>query len=836
MKAVVMAGGEGSRLRPLTIERPKPMVPVVNKSVLAHILDLLKKHGITDIVMTVQYLANEIQQAFGDGEGFGVDIKYALEDTPLGTGGSVKNAQEYLDDTFLVISGDALTDFDLTAIINYHRQKKAMATLTLYHVANPLEYGVVILDENGHVRQFQEKPSWGEVFSDTINTGIYVLDPQVLDYFEKGKVFDFSQDLFPLMLRNGDPIYGFIASGYWTDVGSIQEYMRANADVLYGKVRLVEPMARHIGGDIWVKDDVEIAPDARLYGPIYLGRGVKIKGGVEIHGPAVVRDDTIIDTRSFIERSIIWRNCYIGERVELRGAIVCRQCNLKSGVTVSEGAVIGDGTTVGDSAVIHPNVKIWPNKNIDSGTIIKSSLIWGSQGRRVLFSRFGVTGLVNVDITPEFAAKLGAAYGAILPKGSLVTMNRDPHRTPRMVKRAMIAGLPSAGINVEDVRTVPIPVARYLTRVRNAAGGIHVRVSPYDNRVVDIKFFDKHGMDIDRATERKIENAFFREDFRRVYLDDIGVITTIEPTQSAAIYTEGFMKAVNAPLIGEANFRIVVDYASATTSLILPAIMERLGVYTVTLNATIEERKVTISTEEFDRGLKQLALICAPLQADLGVRFDVGGEKIFLVDDSGQILAGTTALAVFAILALRAHEGGAIAVPVAQSRVFEQIAERYGGTVVRTKLDPSALMAAASQPGVILAGDGAGNYIIPEFQPAIDGLMALAKLLEYLALHKAKLSDVVKEVPDYYVASRNVPCSWDSKGKVMRLLNEQFKGNKARQIDGIKIELDSGVEWVLVIPDPDHPTCRVVCEACTQQRAEELVEEYRHIVEELQRR
>jgi len=834
MKAVVMAGGEGSRLRPLTIERPKPMVPVVNKSVMAHIIDLLKQHGIVDIVVTVQYLANEIQEAFGDGEAYGVNIQYSLEETPLGTGGSVKNAQEWLDDTFLIISGDAMTDFDLSAIIEYHKQKKAMATLTLYRVPNPLEYGVVILDETGHVRQFQEKPSWGEVFSDTINTGIYVLEPKALDYFPKNKVFDFSQDLFPLMLKNGDPIYGYVASGYWTDVGNIQEYMRACADILYGRVRMVEPIGQRIGEGIYAGEDVEIAPDARLYGPIYLGRGVKIKGGVDIHGPSIIDDDTIVDTRAVVERSIVWRNCYIGERTEMRGAIVCRQCNLKSGVLVSEGVVIGDGTTVSDSVAIHPGVKIWPNKHIDTGAIIKSSLIWGSQARRVLFSRFGVTGLVNVDVTPEFAAKLGAAYGAILPKGSLVYVNRDPHRTPRMIKRAMVAGIPSAGINVNDIRTVPIPVARYLTRLHKAAGGVHVRVSPYDNRVVDIKFFDKRGLDIDRNTERKIENSFFREDFRRAYLDEIGMITIIEPAQSAARYVEGFLKTVNEDVIRQAQFKVVIDYAFATTSLILPAVLDRLGVRAVTLNSTIEERKVTIPEQEFELGLQQLARICAPLEADMALRFDVGGEKIFLIDERGRVLPGTTALAALAMLALKTHKGGAIAVPVTQSCIFERIASYHGGQVVRTKADPSTLMAAATRDEVILAGDGTGNFIIPEFQPAIDGIIAFAKLLEYLAIHRMKLSEAVAQVPPYHTASRNVDCPWDAKGKVMRLLNERYKESKTKQVDGIKIELGE-CDWALVLPDPDRPLCRVYCEGASPDRAQELVEEYSHVVEELQK-
>src|SRR5579871_7044527 len=241
MKAVVMAGGEGSRLRPLTVTRPKPMVPIVGRPVMEHILNLLKTHGITDVVVTVQYMASAIEDYFGDGSQFGMNIAYSREEVPLGTAGSVKNAEELLDEPFLVISGDALTDFNLTEIINFHNERKAMATITLAHVPNPLEFGVIITDDRGHITQFLEKPSWGEVFSDTINTGIYVLDPKIFSYFEKDKQFDFSQELFPMMLRKGDPIYGYIASGYWCDVGNLAEYMRANADALTGKVEIEIP-------------------------------------------------------------------------------------------------------------------------------------------------------------------------------------------------------------------------------------------------------------------------------------------------------------------------------------------------------------------------------------------------------------------------------------------------------------------------------------------------------------------------------------------------------------------------------------------------------------------
>ncbi len=830
MKAVVMAGGEGSRLRPLTIGRPKPMVPVANKPVMAHILDLLKRHGITEVVVTLQYMADYIQDYFGDGSSLGMKINYSVEEVPLGTAGSVKNAQQYLDETFILISGDALTDFDLTSIINYHKAKKALATITLYSVPTPLEYGVVILDAEGRVRQFLEKPSWGEVISDTVNTGIYILEPQVLDYFQAGAIFDFSKDLFPILLERNDPMYGYVANGYWCDIGSIQEYARATADLLAGKVK-TEPIGRHIGGNVWCADDVEIAPDAKLYGPIYLGEAVKLKGGVVIHGPTAIRDYSIVDNRAHVDRSIIWRNSYIGEAAELRGAIVGKQCSLKPRTVLFEGAVIGDGTIIGEGAVIHSNVKIWPGKEIEAGATVRSSLIWGAQGRRALFGRFGITGLVNVDFTPELAAKLGAAFGATLPKGCTVTINRDPHRSPRMLKRAVISGLPSAGVNVHDLGTVPIPVARYYTRTTDAVGGVHLRLSPYDQRVVDIRFMDKDGLNLSKSAERNIERVFFREDFRRVYLDDIGSIDYAP--QVVERYTDGFVKALNVNTIRQAKFRIVSDYAYSPAVEIMPAILSQLDVDTISLNAHINEHKMAVQTSEFEAALSEMALITGVLNADLGIRFDVGGEKLFLADNRGKILSNGVALAALAMLTWETMGPGAIAVPVQVSRTIEQLAERYGGSVVRTKTDLHSLMDAAQRNDVLMAGDGTGYFIFPRFQPASDGMMATAKLLEFLATRKVKLSQVVDALPPFYIAQGKVDCPWETKGVVMRRLNEQYKDYRAEMIDGVKIAL-SDEQWVLILPDPDAPYFHIYAESNSLNDAREIVEKYRRIIAGLQ--
>jgi mannose-1-phosphate guanylyltransferase / phosphomannomutase len=829
MKAVVMAGGEGSRLRPLTLQRPKPMMPLVNKSCIAHILDLLARHGVTEAVATLQYLAQDIRDRMGESYA-GIEMHYAVEDVPLGTAGSVRNAISHIDDTFLVISGDALTDMDLTSLVSFHKEHGSVATLALYHAPNPLEYGVVITDEEGHVRQFQEKPSWGEVFSDTINTGIYVLSPEIFDLVPKDRPFDFSQDLFPMLLQQGAPIFGYVADGYWCDIGTIQEYQRATADILEGRVKIDLGEARQPG--VWCGDFADIAPSAELSGPIYLGPGCKVREGAVIRGPSVVRAYSIIDRYAVLDRAIVWRNCYIGEGAQIRGAIVGRQCTVKAGAILGESSVLADACTVGAGASIAPGVKIWPAKEIVAGAVVKSSLVGGAVGRRELFGRFGVTGMANVELTPEFAARLGAAYGATLPVGSWVTMNRDPHRASRMIKRAMIAGLPSVGINVLDVKAVPLPVARYFTGASEAAGGVHIRVSPFENRTVDIKFFDRHGMDLSKAVQRKIESGYFREDVRRAFMNEIGIIT--DALQAGSVYTQGFLKAVDVQAIQNLDSNVIIDYAFSTAAQVLPEIMNRLGSDSIALNATVDESKMAISLDELQQGLSQLSAIVPVLKADLAARLDVSGEKVFFVDDRGTSLSPTTALAAMAVLAWRSSGGGTLAIPVTQPVIFERLAAQYGGKVERTRFDMGALMTAATQKDVILAGDGEGSYIFPSFASSPDALMAVAKLLESLAKARTRLSHVVWDLPGHFTERLRVACPWEAKASVMRQLNERYGEGAGPQVDGVRIEEGPGV-WALILPEPDQPGFFIYAEGGSASEARSLADRYAALVGELRK-
>ncbi len=836
MKAVVIAGGEGSRLRPLTVNRPKPMVPIANRPVMGHLIELLKRHNFSEIIATLQYRADDIQNYFGDGANFGIPIHYSVEPRPLGTAGSVKFADKFLDprEPFLIIAGDALTDLNLSEIVAFHNRVGAAVTITLHHVPNPLEYGVIIADSDGRIERFLEKPSWGQVISDTVNTGIYVISPDVMNEIEPGAVFDFSKDLFPRLLARGAPLYGYIANGYWCDVGDIAEYFRATGDLLSGKVNL-GALARDIGGAVFVEDGVAIAPDAQLFGPIFLGRDVKIKGGVVIQGPSVIRPYTIVDNHARIDRSIIWRNSYIGEDAQIRGAIIGARSSVKRRATIFEGAVIGDDTMIGEGAVVHPNVKIWPSKQVDAGAQVKSSLIWGAQVKRTLFGRYGVTGLVNVDLTPEFAARLSAAFGATLPKGSVVTINRDPHRAARMIKRAMVSGLPSAGINVEDVEALPIPVARFYTAQSGAAGGVHVRLSPFDQRTVDIRFFDQDGLNLGKAKERSIENTFSREDFRRVAFDELGRIETVADVTERR-YARKFLQSLNVDAIHAARFTIVVDYASAPTALILPKLLDELGCTVVALNERLDETKMSMPGEAFQQGLDQLAAITTTVGAQLGARLDVGGERIFVVDARGRKIANTTFAAAFLDLALRAPADGAspraVAVMTNQPRVFEEIAARHHAQIVRTAIDAQALMSACASGAARIALSGAGEFSVAAFTPFMDGMFALAKLLEYLATQNANLSEVVDALPPYCFASKRVPCAWEAKGTVMRLLNENFREQIVEQVDGVKLRVAER-EYVLIVPEPDEPTFALYAEADSDEAASALLERFVKVIEEM---
>ncbi|MGH7727317.1 MAG: sugar phosphate nucleotidyltransferase, partial [Vulcanimicrobiaceae bacterium] len=781
-----MAGGEGSRLRPLTSRRPKPLAPVANKPVMEHIVDLLRRHGIGEVIATLHYLADEVESYFGDGSAFGVRMQYVVEDTPLGTAGAIKLAEELIgNEPFLVISGDALTDLDLGGLVSAHRESGAAATITLKRVANPLEFGVVIVGDDGRITRFLEKPSWGEIFSDTINTGIYVLEPGIFAYMERSKAYDFSRDLFPRMLYEEQPIHGYVTDDYWTDIGNLQQYQQANYDALDGRVHLEIPGTQREPG-VWCGDDVRIDPQARIVAPVVLGRNCVVEAGATVGPQSALGNAAIVARNARAERVIAWSDDYFGEASTLVGCTLADRIIVKDHVSVGEGTVIGSGCTLGKGAVVRPNLRLWPDKNVSSGAIVSMSLIYGIKWPGSLFGGIGVSGLANVEITPEFAMKLGQAFGSALRPGQLVHTGRDAHPAARVLNRCVISGLLSVGINVADLRSIPLPLARYATRT-DGDGGVHTRIDPKDPNAVLIELMDSQGITIDTTLERKIENLFFREDFRRTAMDEVGLLSF--PGRTFELYTSEILRALRPRALPTANFKAIVDYGYGNAALVLPRVLTNLGVDIVALDAYYDEAKSRTFRLDRERYIEQLRTITLTLGADLGVLVDHDGESFALVDDLGRIIAGNRLLALIALMVCRNAPGARIAIPVTAPDAIEALVTSLGGKVSRTKGDRRSMMALAwNERGRIAYGSGVNQEpIFPEFQPAFDALYAFVKVMELLALEGRRLHELNDLLPNWFMRHRTLSCPWERKGLVMRTLVDEYHDHPLELFDGVRV-------------------------------------------------
>jgi mannose-1-phosphate guanylyltransferase/phosphomannomutase len=827
VKAVIMAGGEGTRLRPLTSNQPKPMVPMVNRPLMEHILLLLKRHGFTDIVVTVQFLASLVRTYFGDGEDYGVSLAYATEETPLGTAGSVKNAEGALDETFLVVSGDALTDIDLEKVVATHREKEALVTVVLSRQPNPLEYGIVIADEEGRIERFLEKPGWGQVFSDTVNTGIYVLEPEVFSYVPPETPFDFSKDLFPLLLEKGAPLYAHIADGYWCDVGTIEAYIRAHRDVLERRVDVTID-GFEIADGVWVGDGAIVDPEARIDGPAVLGEHAKVEAGAHIREFTVIGNNAVVKAGAFLHRAIVHDNAYIGEGAHLRGCVLGRNGDVRQGARLEEGVVVGDEGFVGANAVLQPNVKVYPFKTVEPGAVIARSIVWESRGSRTLFGARGVSGLINVDITPDLAVRLAAAYAATLKLGSTVVTCRDQSRAARTIKRALIAGLNGSGIHVHDLEVAPVPVARFHLRTARATGGVAVETVPGDPQSIEIRFFDSSGADIDASAERAIERVYFREDARRAFPDEIGELRF--PPRALEFYQAGLLATLDLDAIRAARIKAVVDCAFGPTALVLPGILGRLGGDILTVNAYVDENRTTMSEEERAYRLEDLATLVRASGARLGALFDPLGERIQLVLEGGVVVPTERALMLLLDLVCERRGPGVVVLPVSAPRLADEIATRRGCTVRRTKHAASALMAAAAEEEAIFAGGLDGAYVFPDFTPAFDALASFCRFLEILATTEEPIADRLGRLPASHVRHEAVVTPWERKGSVMRHVAMTARGDRTDDTEGLKIF--HGDDWALVMPDPEDPITHVWAEGGTAEAAEEWLQRYVAMVRE----
>ena len=822
-KAVIMAGGFGTRLRPLTVTVPKPMVPLANRPLMEHIVNLLRTHGINDVLSVLYYQPDHITGYFGSGEDFGISMEYVLAAADFGTAGAVRNAAEHLRTRFIIISGDVLTDFDLAKAIAYHEEKKAMATILLTEVPNPLAYGIVLTKPDGRIERFLEKPSWGEVFSDTINTGIYIFEPEALDLIPYRREFDFSKDLFPLMLEKGLPLYGYVAKGYWRDIGNLNEYQRAVQDVLEQKVQISLPGDR--SGSVTMDRGTTVSPTAKLNGFVVLGDNCRI-GDHAVVSNSILGNNVTVDSAANIDSAVIWDNVTVGSHADVSHDVVCNNTTIGEHVTIEENVFIAEHCSIGNHAELRSNIKLWNNKVVEPYARLSHSLVQEEKWMRELFTDARITGISNVEMNPEFGARLGASLGNALGMGVSVVASRDSDATSRMMKRSIVTGLMSVGTNVVDLQTSPIPQTRQYTRNGAIQAGFHVRKSINNPHKSDIILFASDGRDITLDLTKKVERFFFGEDIKRAPQEKVGSLTF--PERQMENYINGYVEKLDVELIRNRNYKLLVDYSYGSASSVFPYILGRLNCNVLAMNSYIDAVKASMNTYD-PVNQDEVSGVMRSLGYQVGFKIDPGAERVALIDERGYWFSSMRLVTVVTKLFLETHQHLApyrIAVPVEATQEIERVAAKYGVQVVRIKNSHAAMMEATRAGDIAFVGGTRGGFIFTEYMFASDALYSISKILEMLARTGYVLAELDQSLPKRHQARVSIPCPWDAKGHVMRRAMEFSADMRRDLIDGVKIFNDENDTSVLLVPDKEKGEFTVIAEANDQETAKDEADRF----------
>jgi mannose-1-phosphate guanylyltransferase/phosphomannomutase len=585
---------------------------------------------------------------------------------------------------------------------------------------------------------------------------------------------------------------------------------------------------------IWLGDGAEVDPAAEVRGPAIIGDYCRVEAGATLGEYTVLGRNVRVGADAFIERSVVHDNAYLGPGVSLRGCTVGRSSDLRRGARIEEGAVLGDECYIGEHAVVHAGVKVFPFKTVEHGAIVNSSIVWESRGPRQLFGRNGISGLANVDITPELAVRLAMAFATSMPRGATVTVSRDTSRAARVLKQAVTVGLNAAGVDVTDLEVATVPVTRFGVRNQHSAGGVTVRLAYEDPQSVLVRFFDSSGTDIAELAQRKIERIFYREDFRRCLASETGDVTY--PARIPDLYAQVLLEQVDTSAIRAARFKVVLDYAFGASSFVMPAVLGKLGAEVLSVNPyAAARRSVSFDRLEHARGVSTLVRAAG---AHFGAVLGPDGERITLIDDNGRALSdseGLMALLTLVLGTVPAPASGAprrtrltVALPVSAPAAAEMMCRRAGAELIWTKLSGSHLMEVASGPGVDFAAGQEGGYIFPHFLPAYDAVAALAHTFALLAATGTKLSSVVSGLPQVFTAQESVVTPWEKKGLVMRSVMELSHDKPTTLVDGVKIAYPDG--WCLVVPDPEEALTNVWAEGASETDARARAQEYARMV------
>ncbi len=775
MKAIIMAGGEGSRLRPLTCDCPKPMVPLMGRPVMSYAIELLKRHGVREAAATLQYLPDQVRDYFGDGSEFGVSMRYYVEREPLGTAGSVRQAGEFLDETFIVLSGDGVTDCDLTEALDFHRKHDALATMVLKKVSSPLEYGLVIADSEGRVTRFVEKPGWGEVFSDTVNTGIYILEPEALERIPDGQPYDFGHELFPALVQNGEAVYAYVMDGYWCDVGDVSAYLRAHIDAMEGRIGL--PLPGRLSG-VCRMPGSKVDRSAVLEGPCFIGEGAVIRAGARIGPYSVIGAGSVVGEYASVKRSVLWSQAQVKRGAQARGCVISEGGVLGEESAAFEESVIGGKALIGERATLLPGVKVWPGKRVPPGMRMSANLVWGG-GERQGFQN----GCLSLQ-SPAQAARIAQAYASAIRPGS-VLMGRSASSVALSNFMAVESGLMAQGVQVLDTGVTTLPQLRVMAHLIQAGGALFVdeeKMRPLDENGVELKLNRK----------RKVENLLLRQDFERAF----SAVTKlpVPAGRSDLMYIGFLLSEADVDSLAEVRPPVAVFAPNEQLLSVAECAIEKAG---CPVRAEWEEEMMELAPGE------------------IGVWLTEGGEQMKIAGEDGSLTESEgMLLRVWAMLE-RGMER--IILPMNATRAAEEMAARYGAEIVRVKGERAHFMQALMEED--------RRQLMMQF----DGLYAAMQCIGALTRRKLTLGAWLRQAPRLNRKTRSIAVDWADKGRVLgALLADEQEPDLT---DGLSVFRDGG--WAWVSPSSEKAECRVVAEAMDAETAQELCDFYAGRIEEL---
>ena len=788
MKAIIMAGGQGKRLRPLTCTMPKPMVPLLNKPVMDYSVELLKQHGVTDITATLCYLPNVIMKRYGDGRFMGVKMAYSVETAPLGTAGSVRKAVGKARDRYLILSGDALTDLDITAALREHEANQAKVTIVLKRVDAPTEYGVALVDKDWKIRQFLEKPMLSEVFSDLANTGIYILEPDIIERIPEDTEFDFSKNLFPQLLKENIPIFGHLTEKYWCDIGDLEQYISAQKDMLDGKCEFFTVAQKNNG--IFVEQGAKLSERCVIMPPCYIGSNAEIADSAILADHSVIGTSVRIGRNSSVKRSVLMEDVLVRENVEIRGAILCEGVHVNSGASVFAHSAVGAGSNIGKNCSVASGISIWPQKNLEDDSQCCENIIWDEQ-RRKPESALTLKGFADFDITPEYAARVGVAFAATMHLPAEVAIVTDGSQQAVMLKYAVIAGVVSQGVDLYDMGLCGYSAYENSIRSLNLAGGIFIRHRKAEPHAAEIILCDKSGAEIGSGAFRSFKQELMLGARPPVTGSRLGIVQRISSAEK--VYEASLSKLTQKTKCDDNKIAVIIGGSGEVYDSVARVLLPR-G-YDVRYSPE-KKKSVLMSAVAHER-------------ADVGFLIDDETNCMESVIFGEEEVNDNKLITILMLLALREGRMKEFYAPVSMPEEYAKYLEANGAKVKRSPKERSKWMRAALSEG---------GYLPELFEPEVC-IIRIAQ-----CAFNGELKELLEGLPYVATEEKSIGCSWRDMGRILRNIVDTEQYERIELMDGVKVKDDKG--WILVSPERDFNACRVIAGSFDQEYSKELTDLY----------